>query len=237
LLARIDIGAKVFRIELVAHICVRRRTCCRALNSAYEEKLNAYRLALSHRRSPRSSPIRTFRPLRSVGSAIAATAASSRARLVIERFTRRGADNHIFHRVVKSLLRPERFAGIFNLHVFAVTGGAYVNDRGHPIQWTADPCTAEFASWYSLRVDHFVTKSRREFETKARRGRPDLAPGVQDRGEAFFTSRDLNEALDPMTPCPPILSTGPRTRWLGCATGSNASFLTIVRSRFSFVSK
>jgi hypothetical protein len=118
--------------------------------------------------------------------------------LVIERFTRRGPDSGVIHRVVKSLLRPERLAGVVNPHVFDVTGGSYVNDRGHPIEWDANPATAKSASWHSLRVDHFVVKSRQEFETKARRGRSDLAKGIQDRDEAFFTSRDSNDTFDPM---------------------------------------
>jgi hypothetical protein len=118
--------------------------------------------------------------------------------LVIERFTRRAADDHIRHCVVKTMLRPEQFVGMGNPHVVTVASGEYVNDCGDPIRWTSVPAKAEFASWNSLRVDHFVVKSRREFETKVKRGRSDLPEGVQDRDEAFFASRDCNEAFDPM---------------------------------------
>jgi hypothetical protein len=115
--------------------------------------------------------------------------------LVIERFTRRGEDDHIRNRVVKSLVRPEQFAGVVNPHVFEITNGAYVNDRGEPIQWADVPAMAVFASWHNLRVDHFVIKSRREFESKSRRGLPGNPIG---RDEAFFASRDLNDVFDPM---------------------------------------
>jgi hypothetical protein len=36
--------------------------------------------------------------------------------------------------VVKSLIRPERIAGYVNPHLFALTGGVYVNDRPEPNQ-------------------------------------------------------------------------------------------------------
>jgi hypothetical protein len=117
--------------------------------------------------------------------------------LVIERFTRRAADNHIRHCVVKAMVRTEQFVGMVNPHVVTVASGEYVNDSGDPIRWTSVPAKAEFASWNSLRVDHFVVKSRREFEIKAKRGR--LNSTAQPRDESFFVSRDCNEVFDPMS--------------------------------------
>ena len=67
---------------------------------------------------------------------------------------------------------------------------------GDPIRWTSVPAKAEFASWNSLRVDYFVIKSRREFESKAKRDRAEAT--AQSRDEAFFASRDCNEVFDPM---------------------------------------
>ena len=118
--------------------------------------------------------------------------------LVIERFTQRAADDHDFNRVVKSMLRPERFSGVINPHVFALTGGDYVDDRGEPVRWAAAVATTERASWRNLRVDHFVVKSRNEFVVKARRGRADLPDGVKDRDGEFFAARNTNETYDPM---------------------------------------
>ena len=85
-----------------------------------------------------------------------------------------------------------------NPHEVRLTGGEYVNDCGDPVRWSRIPAAVKCASWNSLRVDHFVIKSRREFETKVKRGRSDAAPGVEDRDEAFFVSMDRNEAFDPM---------------------------------------
>jgi hypothetical protein len=118
--------------------------------------------------------------------------------LVIERFTRRAADDHRRNRAVKSLIRPERIAGYVNPHAFTLTHGIYVNDRPEPLRWVGAPAMTEVASWHRLRVDHFVVKSREEFRMKARRGRVDLPKGKGERDEAFFVSRDLNDVSDPM---------------------------------------
>jgi hypothetical protein len=118
--------------------------------------------------------------------------------LVLERFTQRAPDDHVLHRMVKSLVRPERFAGMINPHVVRLTGGEYVDDSGRPAQWIREPACLRTKSWSRLRVDHFMIKSRREFEMKVLRGRPDAAPGVADRDEAFFVNRDRNEVPDSM---------------------------------------
>jgi Glycosyl transferase family 2 len=118
--------------------------------------------------------------------------------LVTERFTHRAPDDHVSHRVVKTIVRPERLAGMVNPHQVRLTSGEYVDDCGNPVRWSRIPAAVKSSSWNSLRVDHFVTKSRREFETKVKRGRSDAAPGVADRNEAFFVSRDRNETFDPM---------------------------------------
>lgn len=115
--------------------------------------------------------------------------------LVIERFTRRVADDLLRHCGVKTMLRPEKFVRMVSPHVVTVASGEYVNDCGDPIRWTSVAGKAEFSSWNSLRVDHFVIKSRREFETKARRGQ---VGGGHNRDEAFFASRDNNDTFDPM---------------------------------------
>jgi len=116
--------------------------------------------------------------------------------LVMERFARRAVDDHTYHRTVKTMLRPERFVDVVNPHAMTLNGGDYVNDRGDPISWGSVIGGTTSISWNSLRVDHFVVKSRREFAVKARRGH--AGPGLADRNEAFFLSRDCNEILDPM---------------------------------------
>jgi hypothetical protein len=111
--------------------------------------------------------------------------------LVLERFTRRTYSDHKFHKTVKTIVRPERFAGMVYAHVVRLNGGEYVEDRGDP--WVNEPIT-----WNSLRVDHHVIKSREEFEQKARRGV--ILPNLPARDQAFFDIRDTNDEEDPMPP-------------------------------------
>jgi hypothetical protein len=123
--------------------------------------------------------------------------------LVLERFTRRAADDFQLHHTVKSLYRPERFdpTPAQNTHAPALTHGLAVDDRGEPVRWHELPGIptgiSASISWNSVRVDHFVTKSRREFAAKARRGVVCL-PVVPPRDDAFFDLRDRNEVDDPV---------------------------------------
>ena len=117
--------------------------------------------------------------------------------LVIERFARRGEDDHDLHRTVKAIIRPERLVDMANPHVATITNGLYVNDCGDPVVW-GEAARTEAKSWNSLRVDHYSIKSRMEFITKVRKGRPEALPGVDDRGDAFFAHHDRNEVVDPM---------------------------------------
>jgi hypothetical protein len=109
--------------------------------------------------------------------------------LVLERFTRRSRADHRFHKVVKTIVRPERLMGMAYAHVVELDGGEYVDDRGD--SWINEPI-----SWNSLRVDHYVIKSREEFEQKARRGI--VLPNLPARDQAFFDIRDTNDEEDPM---------------------------------------
>jgi hypothetical protein len=154
--------------------------------------------------------------------------------LVTERFVDRAPDDDALHRLVKSLVRPERFAGMVNPHVVRLAAGEYVDDRGVPAQWERTPASLSARSWDRLRVDHYVVKSRREFGTKVRRGRATVAPGVDDRDESFFVRRDRNEVSDPMPAAfvrrtrhemermrerlePFVTPDGPMAKWLGAA--------------------
>jgi hypothetical protein len=104
----------------------------------------------------------------------------------------------VFHRTVKSLVRPERLSRMATPHQVEVTCGEYLNDRGDPLRWAQAPSVTVEASWNTLRADHIVLKSYREFVQKAARGRVDIVDGVASRDEAFFRSRDRNDVTDPI---------------------------------------
>jgi hypothetical protein len=118
--------------------------------------------------------------------------------LVIERFIRRAPDDDQLNLVIKSVVRPEQLSKMIDPHVARLIRGEYVNDAGAPVE-PSSIARVKRRSWNKLRVDHFVVKSRHEFEIKARRGRPDAGRrGVNPRDETFFMSHDSNDVLDPM---------------------------------------
>jgi len=111
-------------------------------------------------------------------------------RLVIERFKRRAQDDFSMHQFMKSVIRPERFNGMPNAHECFVSEDEYVNDIG-------DMRTRMNITWNSLRVDHYVIKSREEFREKALRGRVFGVVPYRPRDDAFFAMRDQNQVEDP----------------------------------------
>lgn len=125
--------------------------------------------------------------------------------LVLERFRRRGRRDHPAHRHVKTMLRADRGAGPGgNPHAFTLTGGKYVTPLGYAVEWdvTSEPeGLTKTVTWNRLRVDHFVVKSREEFERKRARGSA-LRPVTEElRGSDFyFNLHDRNEVDDPMHP-------------------------------------
>jgi len=111
-------------------------------------------------------------------------------RPVLERFKKRAPDNFTMHKFTKSIIRPERFIGMPNAHEVNIEEGDYVNDIG-------DIRVPMSISWNSLRMDHYVIKSREEFKEKALRGRVFGVVPHKPRDERFFQVRDQNQVNDP----------------------------------------
>jgi len=123
--------------------------------------------------------------------------------LVIERFTRRAERDFPVNRHSKPFVRVEDCAGPSdNPHAVELRRGRYVDSAGQDVVWTTDTVgkgvTAE-VKWAGLRIDHFVLKSRQEFELKKRRG---SVAGIRtERGrerEDYRSAHDRNEVEDPM---------------------------------------
>ena len=125
--------------------------------------------------------------------------------LVLERFRRRGRRSHPIHRHVKTMVRADRCAAPGNNpHAFALTGGRYVTPLGSDVEWdtSVEPQgLSKEVTWNRLRVDHFVVKSREEFERKRARGSA-VRPHTEElRATAsYFDLHDRNEVEDPMHP-------------------------------------
>jgi hypothetical protein len=125
--------------------------------------------------------------------------------LVIERFSKRALTDFDLHRHVKTFVRAKtcvRSGG--NPHYMELSDGRYVNTRGEDMTWdsTLHPGgIAKQVVWDNLRVDHYVLKSRKEFERKKARG--DVASEINDRGRqppGYFSALDRNDVEDPASP-------------------------------------
>jgi hypothetical protein len=123
--------------------------------------------------------------------------------LVIERFTNRAPQECAINRHVKSFIRPDRCAGPSNNpHAVTLERGRYVDASGDDVSWDqADvPCgITKKVVWSRVRVDHFVLKSRAEFERKRSRGSA-MSPLTEDQRnrDGYFHSHDRNEVSDPV---------------------------------------
>jgi hypothetical protein len=118
-------------------------------------------------------------------------------RLVTERFTMRSEQQWAVNRHLKSIVRPGLVSRPLNPHVFELLPGVRtVDSTGHPLVMPEDTRgrSAEVV-WGGARVQHYVVKSRAEFEIKRTRGRAD---SKLSRDEEFFKEHDRNDVHDPM---------------------------------------
>jgi Glycosyl transferase family 2 len=105
--------------------------------------------------------------------------------LVIERFTYRALENFPPNLHVKTVVRPEYFAAPGSWpHFVYISGGTYIDSEKKNIRWHPTIVgISQHVAWGRLRVNHFVVKSRLEFEMKRKRG---CADGAADRDLNFF---------------------------------------------------
>jgi SAM-dependent methyltransferase len=122
--------------------------------------------------------------------------------LVIERFTRRAVQDFSVNKHVKSFVRPDRCAGPSgNPHAVALNRGRYVDTCGEDVRWdqtVANSGVSANVLWSRIRIDHFVLKSRAEFDRKQMRGSA-ASPVTEEHrsGAHYFDQHDRNEVDDP----------------------------------------
>ena len=116
--------------------------------------------------------------------------------LVIERFGRRAPQELALNRHTKALVHVARCqAPGDNPHAFRLHTGRYINARGEDVVWDTSSGAPHGISssvvWDPLRVDHFVLKSRAEFERKRARGSAmsDITEGSRNRRKLFRRAR------------------------------------------------
>jgi O-antigen biosynthesis protein len=123
--------------------------------------------------------------------------------LVIERFTGRAPQDCGINKHVKTFVRPDRCARpANNPHAVVLERGRYVDPAGKDVVWDAAvvPCgISREVMWERVRIDHFVLKSRMEFERKRARGSAMSPLTEEQRGnDGYFQAHDRNEVSDPM---------------------------------------
>src|SRR5262249_26730305 len=122
--------------------------------------------------------------------------------LVIERFTRRAPQEFSVNKHAKAFVRLDCCAGLpENPHAVALRRGRYVDSRGEEVRWDLShghPVgITQTVTWDLLRVDHFILKSREEFEAKRARGRL-ITPMTEGAWEVYYAAHDRNEVEEPM---------------------------------------
>jgi glycosyl transferase family 92 len=102
--------------------------------------------------------------------------------LVVESYVMRAADDYIHNRTVKSVVDPARATvldprkpGNPELHLLSLTDGVAIDENHHPVEHMI----TDFLSFEKLRVNHYFTRSKREFREKFKTVRADT--GVQRR--------------------------------------------------------
>ena len=118
--------------------------------------------------------------------------------LVIERFTRRAPQDDACNHSTKAFVRVSMCEGFDNPHGAVLREGRYVNSRGGDITWEQKLFPIGIASevaWDALRLNHYIIKSRAEFEAKKARG--DVLVPTR-KWDGYFEQHDRNEVEDPM---------------------------------------
>lgn len=109
---------------------------------------------------------------------------------VRERFKAHAAKDHEVNRHVKSIVDPRRVACMVGCHEATRLTGCAVDERGERIRRNFQHRAPRLEI---IRVDHYATKSREEFEAKKARGR---ARALSLRDDAYFARFDRNECVE-----------------------------------------
>lgn len=121
--------------------------------------------------------------------------------LVLSNYTHRANDDYIYNRHIKSIIRPKACVRAVTSHMFELDG-PFVDENGNNLAYA--PPFGYFENMpvthNKLRINHYHTRSRQEYEQKAMRG----YFGIDDsklteskqRFEEMFSSHDMNEVFD-----------------------------------------
>ncbi|NEU13217.1 glycosyltransferase family 2 protein [Methylobacterium sp. BTF04] len=120
--------------------------------------------------------------------------------LVIENYQRRAEPDFIYNRHIKSVVRAAKIVKVYSSHLVAPAAGM-VDDVGNelhlgpPYGWYSE----KPASHVRLRLNHYHTRSKGEYRTKAMRGYfgvDDEKLATEQRFRDMFEAHDRNEVFD-----------------------------------------
>lgn len=118
--------------------------------------------------------------------------------LVIERFNHRSSESLSTNLHYKTVVRTDVFRGVgSNPHYFRLRRGSWIIQAdGHPLMnhMQRGPGLSNRLVWAPLRVNHYVVKSRAEFDRKKSRGRATVINAYRD--DKFFRGHDRNEVVE-----------------------------------------
>lgn len=119
---------------------------------------------------------------------------------VLDRFTRRSPQSFGPNMHYKSLLRLAAFSKVQgNPHHFELRPGfRYVQSTGQDLQVNArhGKGLSQQVVWENVRVNHYLVKSREEFDTNKRpKGRVSMVGGT--KGEKYYQGHNRNDVADP----------------------------------------
>lgn len=111
--------------------------------------------------------------------------------LQVENYTKRAPDNFESHKVVKSIIRPDKTLGSAgNPHEFTYLDGLAVTESKQPLLGGS---RTQISSVKKLRINHYKTRSQEDGDYKTRRGRPTT---LQPRNPQLFKAYDRNDIED-----------------------------------------
>ena len=121
--------------------------------------------------------------------------------LVVQNFSRRAASDYYLNRHIKSIVRPNHVIEPLGSHVFKLQGN-FVDAGGKELHF--DPPFGYFEQhvpdYSRLRINHYHTLSRKQYEKKAKRGyfgiEDDKLNKDQERFETMWNMHNMNEVED-----------------------------------------
>jgi hypothetical protein len=120
-------------------------------------------------------------------------------RFVIERFIRTAPPDHPLNTWIKTVARVRRIKQIVNPHSCELSSGYYAEPGGRPCLIEAETRNRDI-SFGVAQNNHYILKSRAEYQQKRARGRCDVAPEDPSKREKysdqFFTLHDQNQVID-----------------------------------------